>query len=128
MRFIGGAIGNTIYFNIYNQKIAKYLPQYVARYAVQAGLPRTSAAAFSAAYIQAANAGASITLAAFGGLEGVNQETIAGGALGLRWAYVESMKYVWYASIPFGIIACVCCLFMPNLKRYLTYRVAVDIH
>lgn len=128
MRFIGGAIGNTIYFNIYNEKIVKNLPKYISEYVVQAGLPQGSVSAFTAAYIKAASSGAVVTMGAIGDVPGVTQDVLSAAALGTRWAYVHSMKYVWYASIPFGIIACICSWFMPNLKKYLTKRVAVDIH
>lgn len=128
MRFIGGAIGNTVYFNIYNQKIVMNLPEYVSRYAVQAGLPQDSAAAFTSAYVKLAQSGFIVTVASIGDFSGVSQDVLDAASLGYRWAYVESMKYIWYASIPFGVIACVCCWFMPNMERFLTNRVAVDIH
>lgn len=48
--------------------------------------------------------------------------------LGSRYAFSDSIRLIWYTSIVFGCIACICCLLLPNIKRFLTHRVAVDIH
>lgn len=61
-------------------------------------------------------------------VKGATPAVIAAASLGQRWAYADSMHNVWYASIAFGILAIVCCIFMPNMERFMTDRVAVDIH
>jgi hypothetical protein len=94
MRFIGGAVGNTIYFNIFNSKIARNLPVYLANYAFHAGLPASEGTRFAAAYVAAVNSGNPVTMASFSGLQGVTTQVLKAASLGSRWAYVESMKYV----------------------------------
>lgn len=42
-----------------------------------------------------------------------------------QWAFADALKYVWYTTIPFGIISFIACLFLPNIKKYMTNRVAV---
>ena len=122
-RFLGGSIGTAIYYNIFNTKIQKKLPTYIATAAVKAGLPPASATPFVQALV--APQGAAELLAK---VQGVTPEIIQAGALAARWAFADSLKYVWYATVPFGIICMICCAFLPNIRRFMTNRLAVDIH
>lgn len=119
-RFLGGSIGTAIYFNIFNSKIQKNLPNYVAQAAIQAGLPQDSAKAFVQAL--AAPQGSQQLLAQ---IPNVTPQIVQAGALALRWAYADSLKYVWYATIPFGLICMICCAFLPNIRKFMTNRLAV---
>ncbi|KIX10027.1 uncharacterized protein Z518_01108 [Rhinocladiella mackenziei CBS 650.93] len=42
VRFIGGAIGYSIYYNVFIEKLSPLLPEKVAEFAIQAGLPQSS--------------------------------------------------------------------------------------
>jgi len=44
-----------------------------------------------------------------------------------RWAYADSLAYVWYVSIAFGAISIIACCFLGNVRPYLTHRVAVEL-
>ena len=70
----------------------------------------------------------SITPAMFAGVKGVDTQVLQQAQLGSRFAYANSLRLVWYVSIAFGSIACICCALLPNIKNFLTKRVAVDIH
>lgn len=120
VRFLGGSIGTAIYYNIFHSKIQTLLPQYVGQAAVAAGLPQDELVPFITAL--SSPEGAAQALAK---IPGVTQDIIQQGALALRWAYADSLKYVWYATIPFGVVTMVCCLFLPNIRKYMTGRVAV---
>lgn len=122
-RFLGGSIGTAIYYNIFNTKIQKNLPTYIATAAVKAGLPPASAIPFVQALV--APVGAAQLLAK---VQGVTPEIIQAGALAARWAFADSLKYVWYATVPFGVICMICCAFLPNIRRFMTNRLAVDLH
>jgi hypothetical protein len=53
IRFVGGAGGNTIYFNIFNifnNKVKVLLPQHLIEYASKAGLPKSSKMDFAKTY------------------------------------------------------------------------------
>jgi hypothetical protein len=119
IRTVGGSIGFTIYYNIFVHKIGKQLPEFVATYAVKAGLPVSEAADFVGTFLTAP---ANITQ-----VPGVSPEILAAATLGTRWAYAESLKWVWYTSIPFGILAIIACFFLPSIKKYQTNRVAVAL-
>ena len=127
IRFVGGAVGNTIYFNIFNNKLKILLPEYLVKYATKAGLPKSSGAQFAKIYAKGLAAG-EVTESMFVGVKGVSAQVLEQASLGSRYAYADSVRLVWLTSIAFGVIACVCCALLPNIKKFLTKRVAVDIH
>ncbi|MCJ1473255.1 hypothetical protein MMC13_001906 [Lambiella insularis] len=121
IRTLGGSIGYTssIYYNIFYTKITDNIPIYIAQYAVEAGLPRASAKAFVQVFVVEPAKAATI--------QGVTPAILEAAALGSRWAYAESLKYVWYVSIAPGVCSIVVCLFLPNMRKFMTQRIAAKI-
>ena len=119
IRTVGGSIGYAIYYNVFINKLTPKLPAYVGEYAVRAGLPISSAETFVGAFLTAPEQVSEVP--------GVTPEIQQAAAMGARWAYAESLKFVWYATIPFGICAIVACCFLPNTKQYMTSRVAAKL-
>lgn len=116
-RALGGAIGNTIYGTILNNKIASEVPEFVASYALKAGLAPNSTEQFITVFLTDP---ANIT-----SIHGVNEQIITQAGIGATYGFAKAFSYVWYASIAFGALAAVCCFLLPNIKKYLTNRVAV---
>jgi hypothetical protein len=58
---------------------------------------------------------------------GVTPAVIEAATMASRWAYGDSLQYVWYTSIAFGALSCVACCFLGNVRPYLTHRVAVEL-
>jgi hypothetical protein len=140
IRTVGGSIGYSIYYNIFATKLEKNLPAYVAKYAIKAGLPITSATQFVTIFLT------DPTALATAGIPGLTPAVIAGARKGTQWAFSESLKYVWvridpqpycerrkkltiskFTSIAFGSIAIICTILLPSTKKYQTNRVAVQI-
>lgn len=119
IRVIGGSIGYSIYYNVFANKLNSKLPLLVGQAAVEAGLPLTSAEQFTVAFLTAPD---SVTL-----VPGVTSAVIQAAEMGSRWAYSESLSYVWYVSIPFGVMSIIACLFLGNIRPYLTHRIAVEL-
>lgn len=119
IRAVGGSIGYAIYYNVFINKLTPNLIKYVGEYAVVAGLPLTSAPAFLEAFLTKSPAVAKIP--------GVTPGVIEAATIGTRWAYAESLKYVWLSSISFGCCAIIACLFIGNIGKYMTSRVAARI-
>lgn len=119
IRTIGGSIGFTIYYNIFVNKLTAALPEKVGEYAVAAGLPLADATEFVTTFLTAP---ANITSA-----PGYSAAVAEGATIGSRWAYAYALKYVWYTSLPFGILALISCAFLPSIRKYQTNRVAVAI-
>lgn len=119
IRVIGGSIGFTIYYNVFVQKLTPLLPEYVSRYALNAGLPESSLTDFVTAYFTDPTTLSSVA--------GVNADVIAAAALGSSWAYSEALKWVWYISIPFGVCAIITSFFVGDVSKYMTNRIAAHI-
>ena len=142
-RFLGGSVGTSIYFNVFLNKIKTELPAQVLPVALKGGLSQSNAITL----VQ------TLALANFEQLAptipGVTPQLLEKAIYARQWAYADSLKYVWYVTdalsisspqlsspfahsymvryttIPFGVISCLCCLGLPNIKKYMTNRVAV---
>ena len=125
IRTVGGSVGTAIYSNILDTKLTHNLPKYVASYAIAAGLPASSARTFVELFIVAPQN--LTTPNATTNVPGLTAVILHEATIGARWAYAESLKYVWYTSLPFGILACVACLFLGNSSRLMTNRIAAQI-
>lgn len=119
IRTLGGSIGYTIYLAVFTNKITVNLPAIVAKYAVEAGLATENLESFVTNFLTTP---ANITTAA-----GYTPEIAAAATMGSRWAYAESLKWVWYVSIPFGVLAVIACAFIPPIKKWQTSRIAVEL-
>ncbi|KAJ9603123.1 hypothetical protein H2200_012418 [Cladophialophora chaetospira] len=121
-RVLGSTIGYAIYSNILTNKLTAKLPALVAHHAIEAGLPKESLTEFIMKFL------ATPPDSSVGAIPGVTSNVIAAAALGARWAYAESLKFVFFASIPFGVVAIVLSLFVRNLHKYMTDRVVAHLH
>lgn len=122
VRFIGGSIGTSIFFNIFFTKFSEFLPRNVAGAAMSAGVSDSAILnALVVAYASQVPGAASM-------VQGVTATTVAATQYASQMAYAEALKYVWYATIPFGVVSCICCAFLPNIRQFMTSKVAVDIH
>lgn len=122
VRIFGGTIGYAIYSNIFTTKLTTNLPAMVGQYAVEAGLPESSLVDFLTAFL------ATPPDPALASIEGVTQEVIAAAAYGAQWAFSESLKWVFIASIPFGVLAIIASLFLRNIDQYMSNRVVANLH
>jgi hypothetical protein len=116
IRVVGGSIGYSIYYNVFLNKLTPTLPAYIGRYAVAAGLPESSAVDFVTTYLTAP--------ANISSVAGVTPAVLAGAVEASRWANAYALKYVWYVSIPFGVLACVACACLGSIEKYMTNRIA----
>ena len=84
-----------------------------------AGLPAADAMTFVGTFLTAP--------ISVGTLPGVTPAVVAAATLGSQEAYAYALKYVWYTSIAFGVVAIVAAAFLGNNRKYLTDRVAAKI-
>ena len=90
VRAVGGAIGYSIYYNIFIGKLTVKLPAKIFYYSVLAGLGGTYAEikTFIGTFIADPAAAAE--------LPGITPAILRGALTGSEWAYAESLHYVWY--------------------------------
>jgi hypothetical protein len=119
IRFVGGSIGYSIYYNVFSEKLASKLPERVLDFALEAGLPSSSATSFVQTFL---------TLPAnISDVAGVTPAIIDAATIGSRWAYSDALAYVWYTSIPFGVLSIIGCLLIGDISKYMTNRIAVQM-
>lgn len=112
---------SAIYYNVFINKLLAQLPIYVATYAIEAGLPLTSAEEFVTLFLTDP---AELVKSS---IPGLTPEVVQAGILGSQFAYADSLKYVWYTSIAFGALSIVACLFLGDISKYMTNRIAGNI-
>lgn len=115
----GAATLFAVYSSIFSNKLKTRLPETVAQYAVKAGLPISSVEEFVKAFLTEPTKLTAVP--------GSTPQIAAAARAGSRLAYAYALKYVWYSTIPFGVIGIGCCFFFPSLKKYNTNRVAIKI-
>ncbi|PVH69030.1 MFS general substrate transporter [Cadophora sp. DSE1049] len=119
IRVIGGSIGYTIYFNIFSEKLTNALPTYVANAVAAAGLPQADTMAFVGTFLT--------DPMSIMGVPGATPAIVAAATRGSQEAYSYALRFVWYTSIAFGVVAIVAACFLGNNRKYLTDRVAAKI-
>ena len=120
IRAVGGSIGFAVYYNIFINKLEAKLPAEVVSYAIQAGLPPGSAVDFVTTFLTDPTGLASVS--------GVTPSIIAAGALGSQWAFADSLKYIFYTSIPFGVLALIASWFLGDISPYMTNRIVATLN
>lgn len=107
-----------------NTRLDNYIPDYVAKAALRAGLPKSSLAAFVGAL-------ASNNKAALSKIAGITPSIIHAGVVALQQAFADGIRVVFIIAAPFGALACIGCFFLGDLKETMTYRVDApleDLH
>ena len=119
-RAVGGTIFTAAYTSALTNALASKLPTYIAEAAAKAGLPRSSIPAFVGAL-------ASGNEAALSAIPGVNSSVIQQGFSALEQAYADSLRLIYIIAAPFGIVACILCFSLGDLKKTMTYRVDAPV-
>lgn len=119
-RAITGAVFSAVYTVVVNSRLERYLPEYVGKATLAAGLPATSLPGF----IQALSTGDIGSLAQ---LPGADPTTIAVGFLAAQHAYADALRIVFIIGAPFGVLACVGCVFMGSLKDTMNYHIDAPV-
>lgn len=114
-RFLGGAVGTTIFNTILRNQSASTIPARVANAVVPLGYPQEDVRALVAAI---ASRVPSV-------LAEIPSEIRAAATQAIRWGYSDAFSYVWYASIPFGVLSCVVSIFVLDPSPYFTNHTAV---
>lgn len=114
IRTLGGGVAQALYVSVLQNKIAHYLPAYVAPAAVESGLPQSSLPALFAA----------IATGDFSSVPGITPQIAAAVAAQVKQAYISSFRMVFYATIPFGVILFLTSFWVPNFDKFLHSNVA----
>ena len=119
-RAVSSSIFTAIFSSAFSNRLTKKLPADIAAAALRAGLPASSLGAFVGAL-------AGGDTAALSHIPGVTPKIIAAGAAALKKAYADSIRVVFIIAAPFGLLACVGCLFLGRLKSTMNYHVDAPV-
>lgn len=118
------AVSSTAFTAIYSatlaNRLAKYIPGYVAAAALQAGLPKDSLPGFIEALTNN-------DVAALHGITGVTTGILDAGVAALKQAYADSIRAVFFVAAPFGALACIACFFLGDMEKTMTYHVDAPV-
>ena len=116
-RFLGGAIGTTVFTTILNNKSAVSIPLRVSTALKSFNYPASQYSSL----ITAVGAGTTSTL------KNTSPQVIAVASRAIQWGYSDAFKVTWLASIPFGVIACILAVFVRDPSPYFTQHTSVTL-
>ncbi|KAJ9643789.1 hypothetical protein H2204_001934 [Knufia peltigerae] len=117
----GGSVGNAVFNTILNGVKGEQIPKRVAAVAVANDLDDPGA------LVAAAMDNAVGVPNAFATVRGITPAIEDAAARALREAYAYAFKRVFWASIPFGVLAIVAAFFIKDPSRYLTNHTAIHM-
>jgi hypothetical protein len=119
-RAVAASVFTAIYAAALNSELTKNLPKEIGDAALEAGLPSASLPAFIADL-------ANSNTTALSGISGVTPAIIAAGVAGLQQAYADSLRVVFIIAVPFGLVACILCFFLGDLRDMMNYKVEAPV-
>ena len=120
-RAIAGAVFSAINAAVMLDPVGRYLPAYVAKAATATGLPVSSVPAVIASLVD----GDALSLSQ---VPGINPQIIAQAMEAFKQAYADSLRVIFIIAVPFGVVACVACCFLGDLKDTMTSRIDAPIN
>lgn len=115
IRSAGGSIAVAVYTTILSNRLSSTIPEKIVPAATEAGLSASAVPDLLAA----------VPTRDFSAFSTAVQEAVAGA---LPFAYSEAFKTVYLASLGFGGIAIVGCLFSKDAQKHLTNKVERKMH
>ncbi|KAF2404014.1 MFS general substrate transporter [Trichodelitschia bisporula] len=120
IRVLGGAIGYSIYYNVFSEHFKTEATKKIGRAAVEMGIKDKKVIA------------GIIGLTAEGLIDHIhklvpNEKAYEHVILAGQVAYAASYKYVYFVSIAFGAVSIICALFLGNIRKYMTHKVPVTL-
>ena len=119
-RATGVTIFTSIFVNAFNNRLQKRLPAYVSKAVLSAGLPSSSLGPF----LDALSSGGKTELSE---IPGVNRKVVAAGLLAQTQAYADSIRLVYIIASAFGILACLLCFLLGEVRSKMDYRVDAPV-
>lgn len=119
-RAVAATVFTAIYSAALNGRLDMNIPRQVSKAALQAGLPESSVADFVKALVAGDVANLQNT-------PGVSPAIVSAGAAALKQAFADSVRVVYLIAAPFGVLACVACCFLGDLRKTMNYRVDAPI-
>jgi hypothetical protein len=122
IRVIGGAVGYTVYYNVFIQKFVPNAVKYIGgTMLLKLGITNETYIADAIALTGASLLDGLKKIPGIAGNETAYEMVVAAGQL----AYAQSYKYVYLASIAFGGVSILAACLLGNINKYMDDHVAV---
>lgn len=121
IRVIGGSTGYSIYYNIFINKFVPYATEYIGGTLIKAGITSPEIITEVIELTGAALPDEIKLVPGIAGNEALYNAVIRAGQV----AYAAAYRYVYLASIAFGVISTICSLFLGDISAYMDDHVAV---
>ena len=118
-RGAGGSVGNAVFDTIFTNRFKAYAGPEIAKAALTAGLKPAALAEIIPATIEY-NIGIPGAFAHVAGITPAIEQSLR---LAVRTAYGHAFKIVFYATLPFSVIALICAFFVEDPTIYMTNHV-----
>jgi hypothetical protein len=119
-RAVSATVFTAIYAATLNDRLAKYIPSYIAKAALRAGLPKSSLMAFVGDL-------AGDDLAALPKIPGITPSIIGAGVAALKQAFADGIRAVYIIAAAFGALACFACFFLGDMRATMNYHVDAPV-
>lgn len=120
-RAVSATVFTAIYSAALNSCLANYIPSYIAKAAIDTGLPSTSVGPF----IEALSNNANSTV--LESIPGLTTSIIDAGSAALKQAHADGMRVVFIIAAPFGTLALVICFFLGDLTKTMNYHIDAPV-
>ncbi|KAJ5585641.1 hypothetical protein N7450_005428 [Penicillium hetheringtonii] len=115
-RAIASTIFTAVFAAAFKARVQRFIPDYVSHVVLEAGLPYTSVGDF----VKAIAAGDESALSS---VAGVDMGILSAGSNAAKQAFADSVRAVYIIAAPFGLLACICCFFLGDLRMAMNYTV-----
>lgn len=119
-RAVGGVIFTAGYGAALANRLASKIPAYVAEAGGKAGVAPAALPVFIGGI-------STYNQTLLGNIPDLTPAAISQGFSALQQAWADSLRVVPMIAAPFGVVACIGCLFLGDLKKVMTYRVDAPV-
>lgn len=119
-RAVAATVFTSIYTAAFTTRLDTKLPSYIAAAALKAGLPPSSVKEFVGDL-------ANNQTALLPNIPGVTPVIIGAGVGGLKQAFADSLRVIYIIAAPFGVLACIACFFLGDMRKTMNYRVDAPV-
>ncbi len=123
IRVVGGALGYTVYYNVFLHRLGPLFVEYIGGVMAAAGIRSPEIIGDAIRLVAAAQFPALATLPAVAGNDSLFHAIVAAG----QRAYAEAYPFVYYVSIVFGAVSILASLFLEDIEQFMDDHIPVVI-
>lgn len=123
MRILGQVVGKSVFFNIFSERLKSEGPAIIGIPLVTAGFTSIERMTLLVTTFMAGPFSRSVHL--FPELD--SPEKIASVTDAVHQLYAKVLAHIYLMSVPWGVVACVSCLGLYGISRYMDNHVAVHL-